>query len=167
MKVIFILLLILSNKLYSDTLDLWKNPIDTINPIVVFRGNFSLYENYYLQKTFNYNKDQKIIVKGKGGYSYHYFLSKNCYYNENNLDSNIELYQFKLFNKLNLPIRIPPRDSGKYILYFEKVRSPKTLVPFNVFWINNKELKEIMWLDYCKSKHYINRKKIKIKCLTI
>jgi hypothetical protein len=165
--IVIILFVVRSNLLFSDTLDLWQNPIDTINPMVVFRGNFNYFENYYLSQSFDYSKNKMIFIKGKGGYAYHYFTNLNGSFKDNKLDSNIELYQFKLFSKLNLPLRIPPRDSGKNILYFEKVRSPKTLVPFNVFWIDNKELKNTMWLDYCKSKHYINRKKLKIKCLKI
>lgn len=155
----------LLNLLYSDSLDVWNNPLDTMSFNIVFRGDFNRTEKYKI--SFLKNSKQHIFIKGKGGYSYHYYSVLDEVLSDTSLESNIEIYQIKMFSKRNIIFKIPPRIADKNILYFERVRSPKTGIQFDVKWINAEELKAINWLDYCRSRNYLNGKRLKIDCLII
>lgn len=150
-----------------DTSDVWFKPIDTMNFNLVFRGDFNLFENYQLQVPDDSGKFRMIQIKGKGGYSYHYFQGLEQLLEMEKLDSVLMLSQSKLFRTIKLTFHVQERDSGKNILYFEKVRSTKTYAQFNIRWINSDELHDIMWLDYCVAKHYINRRRYRATCLVL
>lgn len=151
----------------NDSLNIWNNPMDTMEFCIVFRGDFKAFENYRVRLLNDSDISQLICINGTGAYSYHYFSGFEQFLKTENLESRLKIFQKRLFYQTEIAIRIPHKDSGKNILYFEKVRSPETNAQFNVKWIDRNDLHHIMWLDYCYTRHFYNRKRIRVKCIVL
>lgn len=158
-----------STKNYSFYLESIGKSLDSFkrNNCIIFRGDFRFCERYTIHQKGDSLNQFKFKIKGKGGYSYHYFTGLNDLFQKEDIESGLKIFQKKFFYDVGVIFRIPANDSNKNILFFEKVRTPKSNVPFDVKWISYDELLEIMWLDFCISRHYYKNRKIKIQCLTL